>query len=61
MIFLRCLACLFIFIGVLAGTSAVVLVLVLLLRFPLLLIVLVLACWVFTRVLRHLLTYSTWR
>ena len=53
MILLRCLVCLFIFIGVLAGTSAVVLVSVLLLRFPLLLIALVLSCWVFTRVLRH--------
>ncbi|MNF92720.1 hypothetical protein D3C84_753720 [compost metagenome] len=57
MILLRCLACLFIFVGILAGTSAVVLVLVLLLRFPLLLIVLVLACWVFTRVLRLLFTH----
>jgi hypothetical protein len=61
MILLRYMACLFIFIGVLAGTSAAVLVLVLLLRFPLLLVVLVLACWVFTRVLRHLLTHSLWR
>lgn len=61
MILLRGLVCLFLFIGVLAGTSAVVLVLVLLLRFPLLLIVLILACWVFTRVLRHLFTYSSWR
>lgn len=50
----RFLACLFLFVGVLAGTSAIVLVSVLLLRFPLLLIVLVLACWVFTRVLKHL-------
>lgn len=57
MILLRCLVYLFIFIGVLAGTSAVVLVSILLLRFPLLLIVLVLACWVFTLVLRHLSTH----
>lgn len=40
---------------------AVVLVLVLLLRFPLLLLALVCACWVFTRVLRHLSIYSRWR
>lgn len=54
MILLRCMVCLFIFIGVLAGTSTVVLGLVLLLRFPLLLIVLALACWVFTHALQHL-------
>ncbi|PTU80759.1 hypothetical protein DBO86_01475 [Pseudomonas indoloxydans] len=58
MTLLRCLACLFIFIGVLAGTSAVVLVIVLLLRFPLLLLTLVFACGVFTLVLRHLSTHS---
>lgn len=56
MILVRCMACLLLFVGVLAGTSAVVLVLVLLLRFPLLLIVLVLACWVFTRVRQQLFT-----
>lgn len=60
MILLRCMACLLLFVGVLAGTSAIVLVLVLLLRFPLLLIVLVLACWVFTRALRNLPIYSLW-
>lgn len=54
MTLLRCMACLFIFLGVLTGTSTVVLVLVVLLRFPLLLFVLILASWVFTRVLQHL-------
>lgn len=53
MTLLRFIACLFAFIGVLAATGALVLIIVLMLRFPPLLIAVLLACWVFTGVLRR--------
>lgn len=61
MALLRFVAGVLVFIGMLAGVGAVMLVLVLLLRFPLLLLTLIYTCWVFTRVLRHLSIYSLWR
>lgn len=61
MVLLRFVAGVLAFIGMLAGIGAIVLVLVLLLRFPLLLLTLICTCWVFTRVLRHLSIYSLWR
>lgn len=61
MALLRFVAGVLVFIGMLAGIGAIVLVLVLLLRFPLLLLTLICTCWVFTRVLRHLSIYSLWR
>lgn len=61
MTLLRFVAGVLAFISMLAGIGAVVLVLVLLLRFPLLLLTLICACWVFTRLLRHLSIYSLWR
>lgn len=49
---IRFLFLLFAFFGVLAGCTAAVLMVVVILRFPLLLIVLALACWMFVVVLR---------
>lgn len=51
---LRFLLCLFIFVGALAAAGALVLSLLLLLRFPPLLLVVVLACWILSHVLRRL-------
>lgn len=53
MILLRFLLCLFVFIGALAATGALVLSVVLMLRSPPLLITVVLACWIFSRVLNR--------
>ena len=49
---IRFLFLLFAFFGVLAGCTAAVLMVVVILPFPLLLIVLALACWMFVVVLR---------
>lgn len=46
---LRLLAALLVFAGTLAGCLAVLLLIIVLLRFPLLLIAVLLACWVFSR------------
>ena len=54
MFLLRCLCCLFIFVGAFGAAGALVLCLLLLLRFPPLLLVVVLACWILSRVLRRL-------
>lgn len=51
MTLLRFLLCLFVFIGALAATGALVLSIVLILRFPPLLVAVVLACWIFSRLL----------
>ena len=51
MAILRLLAALLAFAGILAGCLAVLLLIIVLLRFPLLLIGLLLACWVFGRLL----------
>jgi len=45
---------LFIFVGAFGAAGALVLCLLLLLRFPPLLLVVVLACWILSRVLRRL-------
>lgn len=50
MAILRILAALFVFVGILAGCMAALLLIIVLLRFPLLLIAILLACWIF----RHL-------
>ena len=49
---LRFLFCLFIFVGALAAAGALVLSIVLMLRFPPLLLAVVLACWILSRLLR---------
>jgi hypothetical protein len=49
MMLLRFLLCLFTFIGTLAAAGVMVLSIVLMLRFPPLLIAVLLACWVFSR------------
>lgn len=51
MTLLRFLLCLFVFIGALAATGALVLSIVLMLRFAPLLIAVVLACWIFSKLL----------
>jgi len=49
MAILRLLASLFVFVGVLVRCVAALLLLVVLLRFPLLLIAVLLTCWIFSR------------
>lgn len=49
---LRFLLCLFIFVGALAAAGALVLSILLALRFPPLLLAVVLACWILSRLLR---------
>ena len=49
MAILRLLASLFIFVGILVGCVAALLLVVMLLRFPLLLFAVLLACWIFSR------------
>lgn len=49
MAILRLLAALFVFAGILVGCIAALLLIVVLLRFPLLLIAMLLACWIFRR------------
>ncbi|SEJ66371.1 hypothetical protein SAMN05216201_113102 [Pseudomonas linyingensis] len=49
MAILRLLASLCVFVGILAGCIATLLLVVILLRFPLLLIAVLLACWIFSR------------
>ncbi|OOV98112.1 hypothetical protein MF4836_07080 [Pseudomonas sp. MF4836] len=49
---MRFLLCLFIFVGALAAAGALVLSILLMLRFPPLLLVLVLACWILSRLHR---------
>lgn len=51
---LRFLLCLFAFIGALAAAGALVLSLMLMLRFPPLLIAVALACWLLSKLLRVL-------
>ena len=51
---MRFLLCLFIFVGALAAAGALVLSILLILRFPPLLLVVVLACWILSRLLRLL-------
>lgn len=51
---LRFLLCLFIFVGALAAAGALVLSILLMLRFPPLLLAVVLACWILSRLLRLL-------
>jgi hypothetical protein len=54
----RFLLCLFIFIGTLAAAGALVLSILLMLRFPPLLIAVVLACWALSRLIKLLRAYS---
>jgi hypothetical protein len=54
MMLLRFLLCLLAFIGALAAAGALVFSLVLMLRFPPLLITVVLACWLLSRLLKAL-------
>ncbi len=49
MAILRLLASLFVFVGLLVGCVAALLLVVVLLRFPLLLIAVLLTCWIFSR------------
>ena len=49
---LRFLLCLFIFVGALAAAGALVLSILLILRFPPLLLAVVLACWILSRLFR---------
>lgn len=49
MAILRLLALLFVFVGILVGCVAALLLVVVLLRFPLLLIAVLLTCWIFNR------------
>lgn len=56
---LRFLLCLFIFVGALAAAGALVFSALLMLRFPPLLLAVVLACWVLSRLLRLLPTGRT--
>jgi len=51
---LRFLLCLFVFVGALAAAGALVLSILLMLRFPPLLLAVVLACWILSRLLRLL-------
>lgn len=51
---LRFLLCLFIFVGALAAAGALMLSILLMLRFPPLLLAVVLACWILSRLLRLL-------
>ena len=51
---MRFLLCLFIFVGALAAAGALVLSILLMLRFPPLLLAVVLACWILSRLLRLL-------
>ena len=46
---LRLLAALLVFAGIITGCVVVVLLMILLVRFPLLLIAVLLACWIFSR------------
>ena len=46
---LQLIAALFVFVGILAGCMAALLLGILMVRFPLLLIALVLTCWIFSR------------
>lgn len=54
MTLLRFLLCLFIFIGALAAAGALVLSILLMLRYPPLLIAVVLACWALCKLLKAL-------
>lgn len=56
MMLLRFLLCLFAFIGALAAAGALVVSIVLMLRFPPLLIAVLLACWILYRLLKVLHT-----
>jgi len=49
---LRTFAAVFIFIGILAGCLAMLLLVIVMLRFPPLLGAVILACWIFSRVLK---------
>lgn len=51
MAILRLLASLFVFVGILVGCVAALLLIVVLLRFPLLLIAVLLTCWIFRSLL----------
>lgn len=57
MILLRSLACVFLFIAMLAGVCVVALLALMLLRFPLVLIILVLTSGLFACVIRQLFTH----
>ena len=52
MAILRLLAGVFVFVGILVGCVAALLLVVVLLRFPLLLIAVLLTCWIFSRLRR---------
>lgn len=54
MTLLRILAAVFMFVGILAGCLALLLLVILLVRFPPLLIAVVLACWILCRLLKFL-------
>lgn len=49
---LRTFTAVFVFVGILAGCLALVLLVILMVRFPLVLIALGLACWIFSRLQR---------
>jgi hypothetical protein len=54
MMLLRFMLCLFVFIGALAAAGALVVSIALMLRFPPLLIAVVLACWLLSKLLKML-------
>jgi len=47
---LKLVASLFVFVGILAGCVAALLMVILLVRFPLLLLPVLLACWIFSQI-----------
>ncbi|MEN1579718.1 hypothetical protein AAIH51_15095 [Pseudomonas aeruginosa] len=49
MAMLRLMAALFVFVGILAGCMVALLLVILMVRFPPLLIAVLLACWIFSR------------
>ena len=49
---LRTITIVFVFAGILAGCLTLLLLVILVVRFPLVLIALVLACWIFSRIQR---------
>ncbi|MCT8165477.1 MULTISPECIES: hypothetical protein [unclassified Pseudomonas] len=53
MAMLRLLAALFVFVGILAGCMVALLLVILMVRFPPLLIAVLLACWIFSRLAKR--------
>lgn len=59
MTLLRILAVVFMFVGILSGCLALLLLVILLMRFPPLLIAVLLACWILCRLLKVFQTSET--